>query len=130
LRLRRALGHGGRSGAPGRPRRHASHPGRARRLEEGRRPPHPVGSPMPRLFFPTAREWNALIVLGLVSLGYALYLRYIVIEQAWVAHSCQDGETTWIFVYRTVEITYITYLLFDVTDNRLAYILCVRTPDT
>jgi hypothetical protein len=59
---------------------------------------------MPRLFFPTAREWNVLIALGLLSLGYALYLRYIVIEQAWVALSCQDGATTWICISRNASI--------------------------
>ena len=59
---------------------------------------------MRRLFFPTAREWNVLIALGLLSLGYALYLRYIVIEQAWVALSCQDGATTWICISRNAAI--------------------------
>jgi hypothetical protein len=59
---------------------------------------------MPRLFFPSAREWNVLIALGLVSLGYALYLRYIVIEQAWVALACQDGGTTWICLSRNAAI--------------------------
>src|SRR5690242_5942801 len=59
---------------------------------------------MPRLFFPTARQWNVLIALGLISLGYALYLRYMVIEQAWVALSCQDGATTWICLTRNAAI--------------------------
>jgi hypothetical protein len=59
---------------------------------------------MPKLFFPSAREWNVLIAVGLLSLGYALYLRYIVIEQAWVALSCQDGAITWICLSRNAAI--------------------------
>ena len=67
---------------------------------------------MPRLFFPTARQWNLLIALGLLSLGYALYLRYLVIEQAWVALSCQDGATTWICLTRNAAIALFKNWIF------------------
>jgi hypothetical protein len=67
---------------------------------------------MPRLFFPTARQWNLLIALGLLSLGYALYLRYLVIEQAWVALACQDGATTWICLTRNAAIALFKNWIF------------------
>src|SRR5204862_7002063 len=88
----------------GPPRRNAPPPGRARCREEGERAAGPIGIVMSRLFFPTARQWNVLIALGLFALGYALYLRYIGIEQAWVALSCQDGATTWICISRNAAI--------------------------
>src|SRR5438067_13891419 len=67
---------------------------------------------MPRLFFPTARAWNLLIALGLLSLGYAIYLRYIVMEQAWVALSCQDGASTWVCLTRNAAIALSTKWVF------------------
>jgi hypothetical protein len=81
---------------------------------------------MPRLFFPSAREWNVLIALGLVSLGYALYLRYIVIEQAWVALSCQDGATTWICLSRNAAIALFKNWIFGAVALLAAALNLVR----
>jgi hypothetical protein len=81
---------------------------------------------MPRLFFPSAREWNMLIALGLVSLGYALYLRYIVIEQAWVALSCQDGATTWICLSRNAAIALFKNWIFGAVALLAAALNLVR----
>ena len=81
---------------------------------------------MRRLFLPTAREWNALIALGLVSLGYALYLRYIVIEQAWVAHTCQDGATTWICVSRNAAIALFKNWVFGAIALGVAGLNLIR----
>ena len=38
-----------------------------------------------RLFLPTARQTNWLLLVGLLSLGEALYLRYLAIEYAQVS---------------------------------------------
>jgi hypothetical protein len=81
---------------------------------------------MPRLFFPTARQWNVLIALGLVSLGYALYLRYIVIEQAWVALSCQDGATTWICITRNATIALFKNWVFGTAALGVAVLNLIR----
>ncbi len=81
---------------------------------------------MPRLFFPTARQWNVLIAIGLLSLGYALYLRYIVIEQAWVALSCQDGATTWICIARNAAIALFKNWVFGAVALGAAALNLIR----
>src|SRR5580704_12347303 len=48
----------------------------------------------PRLFLPTARQTNWLLVIGALALGEALYLRYLAIEYAPVALACQAGLAT------------------------------------
>ena len=45
-------------------------------------------------FLPSARQANWLIAAALLSLGYALYLRYLVIEQSTVGLACQGGLKT------------------------------------
>ena len=45
----------------------------------------------PRLFFPTARQTNWLLIIGFVAVGEAFYLRYLVVEYAPVALACQSG---------------------------------------
>ena len=50
----------------------------------------------PRLFLPTARQTNWLLVIGFLALGEALYLRYLAIEYATVALACQAGLQTWL----------------------------------
>src|SRR6185436_6073629 len=49
-----------------------------------------------RLFLPTARQTNWLLLVGLLSLGEALYLRYLAIEYAQVSLACQGGLGTWL----------------------------------
>ena len=49
-----------------------------------------------RLFLPTARETNWLLLVGLLALGEALYLRYLAIEYAPVSLACQGGLETWL----------------------------------
>jgi hypothetical protein len=50
----------------------------------------------PRLFLPTPRQTNWLLVIGFLALGEALYLRYLAIEYATVALACQAGLETWL----------------------------------
>ena len=49
-----------------------------------------------RLFLPTTRQTNWLLLVGLLSLGEALYLRYLAIEYAQVSLACQGGLSTWL----------------------------------
>ena len=49
-----------------------------------------------RLFLPTARQTNWLLLVGLLALGEALYLRYLAIEYAQVSLACQAGLKTWL----------------------------------
>jgi hypothetical protein len=52
------------------------------------------------LFIPTARQTNWLIGIGLVSLGYAMYLRYQAIELTSVGLACAAGPQTWLCATR------------------------------
>ena len=49
-----------------------------------------------RLFQPTARQINILLIIGFLSVGEALYLRYLAIEHAPVSLACQAGLNTWL----------------------------------
>src|SRR3954462_11103262 len=49
-----------------------------------------------RQFEPTAREINTLLIVGFLSVGEALYLRYLAIECAPVSLACQGGVHTWL----------------------------------
>jgi hypothetical protein len=49
-----------------------------------------------QLFLPSARATNWLLVVGFLSLGEALYLRYLGLETSQVALACQGGLDTWL----------------------------------
>jgi hypothetical protein len=48
------------------------------------------------LFLPTARQTNWLLIIGFLSVGEALYLRYMAIENGNVSLACQAGLQTWL----------------------------------
>ena len=56
------------------------------------------------LFMPTARQWNVLIPLGMSALGYALYVRYMVIQETKVGLACDAGLATWLCASRRLVI--------------------------
>lgn len=64
------------------------------------------------LFAPTARQTSWLIALGLVSLGYALYLRYLAIELSSVGLACQGGLQTWLCSTRALAMTLFNNSVF------------------
>jgi len=49
-----------------------------------------------QLFLPSPRQTNWLLIVGFVSLGEALYVRYLAIEYAQVSLACQGGLNTWL----------------------------------
>jgi hypothetical protein len=49
-----------------------------------------------RLFLPTARQANWLLIVGFVAFGGALYLRYRAIDHAPVSLACRNGLDTWL----------------------------------
>ena len=57
-----------------------------------------------KLFFPSARATNYLLIVGFCSLGYALYIRYLAIEQANVGLACAGGLDTWLCLSRRIAI--------------------------
>jgi hypothetical protein len=63
-------------------------------------------------FTPTARQWNWLIALGLLALGYGLYLRYMVVDQTSVGLACQSGLQTWLCATRQLVMTLFNNSVF------------------
>jgi hypothetical protein len=61
-----------------------------------------------KLFLPSARATNYLLIVGFCSLGYALYIRYLAIEQSNVGLACAAGLDTWLCFTR-----HIAYVLFS-----------------
>ena len=55
-----------------------------------------------KLFLPSPRATNILLIIGFCSVGYALYLRYLVIEQSSVSLACEGGLNTWLCFTRKV----------------------------
>lgn len=55
-----------------------------------------------RLFLPSARATNVLLVVGFGALGYALYVRYLGIEQSAIGLACNAGLDTWMCTQRRV----------------------------
>jgi hypothetical protein len=54
------------------------------------------------LFRPSAASLNWIITIGFLALGYAIYLRYLVIEQTQIGLACDGGLKTWLCLSRTV----------------------------
>ncbi len=60
-----------------------------------------------KLFLPSARATNYLLIVGFCSLGYALYVRYLAIEQTNAGLACAAGLDTWLcFSRRTAVALY------------------------
>lgn len=79
-----------------------------------------------RPFLPTARQLNWLLVVGFLSVGYALYLRYLAIEQSAVGLACDAGLTTWLCFTRKIVTTLFGYSVFGVLALALALLNLAR----
>lgn len=78
------------------------------------------------LFSPTARQTNWLIAIGFVSLGYALYLRYMAVDLTSVGLACQAGLQTWLCATRKLVITLFTHSVFGWAALAVAAINLIR----
>jgi hypothetical protein len=65
-----------------------------------------------RLFLPTARQTNWLLAIGFITTGYALYFRYVVIEQSSVSLACEAGLNTWLCATRKLLIALFNHSVF------------------
>ena len=65
-----------------------------------------------KLFLPSTRAINWLLVIGVCAIGYALYMRYLTIEQPAVGLACQAGLDTWLCSTRRVTIALFTHSVF------------------
>jgi hypothetical protein len=64
------------------------------------------------LFLPSARQTSWLLIVGFVSLGEALYLRYLAIEHGQVSLACQGGLNTWLCAAFRVTIVLFNHSVF------------------
>jgi len=55
-----------------------------------------------KIFLPSARATNYLLIVGFCSLGYALYMRYTALEQSTVGLACATGLNTWLCFSRKI----------------------------
>ena len=78
------------------------------------------------LFKPTARQTNWLLVIGFVSVGWALYLRYMAIELSGFALSCQAGLDTWLCFARKSAVTLHQYSIFGAVALAIATLNLLR----
>src|SRR4029078_13444303 len=65
-----------------------------------------------KLFLPSARATNWLLIVGFCSIGYALYMRYLAVEQSTVGLACQAGLNTWLCFKREITIALLPYFAF------------------
>lgn len=62
----------------------------------------PQSPPAASLFRPSAAALNWVISVGFLALGYAMYMRYLVVENHVVGLACDAGLKTWLCLSRTV----------------------------
>jgi hypothetical protein len=67
---------------------------------------------MRRLFAPSARALNVVIPIGFAALGYAFYMRYLVIQQTSVGLACDGGLATALCETRRLVIALFQHWVF------------------
>jgi hypothetical protein len=79
-----------------------------------------------KLFLPSARETNILLIVGFCSLGYALYMRYLGVEQSTVGLACAAGLDTWFCYSRHIVIALFDRSVFGIAALALATLNLLR----
>jgi hypothetical protein len=79
-----------------------------------------------RTFLPSARATNWLLIVGFLSVGYALYLRYLAIEQPTVGIACAAGLQTWLCSTRALTISLFAHSVFGWTALIAAILNLIR----
>jgi hypothetical protein len=64
------------------------------------------------LFLPSARQLNWLLVIGFISFGEALYIRYLAVENAPLSLACQAGLQAAICPVRAASIALYSHSAF------------------
>jgi hypothetical protein len=64
------------------------------------------------LFLPTARQTNWLLIVAFLSVGQALYIRYMAIENLNTELACQAGLQTWLCTTFRVSIVFFNHEVF------------------
>jgi len=79
-----------------------------------------------KLFLPSARATNGLLAIGFCAVGYALYLRYLAIEQPNVGLACETGLNTWLCFTRRIAIALFTHSVFGIVAVAVALLNLLR----
>jgi len=79
-----------------------------------------------KLFLPSAHATNYLLIVGFCSLGYALYIRYLAIEQANVGLACATGLDTWLCFSRRIVVALFEHTVFGWAALALAALNLLR----
>jgi hypothetical protein len=79
-----------------------------------------------KLFLPSARETNFLLIVGFIALGYALYIRYTALEQSTVGLACGAGLDTWLCASRRIITALFQYSAFGVAAVVIAALNLLR----
>jgi hypothetical protein len=79
-----------------------------------------------KLFLPSARATNVLLIVAICSLGYALYMRYLGIEQSTVGLACAAGLDTWLCYSRHIAIVLFDRSVFGIAALLLAALNLLR----
>jgi hypothetical protein len=79
-----------------------------------------------RPFLPTARQLNVLLTVGFLSLGYALYVRYLVIENSTVGLACDTGLATWLCWTRKTTVALFNHMAFGLVALSTAVLHVIR----
>jgi hypothetical protein len=81
---------------------------------------------MRRLFLPTPRQTNVLLTVGFLSLGYAFYVRYLVIEHTPVGLACEAGLDTWLCLTRKIAMGLFNHSVFGTVALGAAALNLIR----
>jgi hypothetical protein len=79
-----------------------------------------------KLFLPSPRATNILLIVGFCSLGYALYMRYTALEQSQVGLACAAGPDTWLCFSRRIINVLREYSVFGIASLLVAALNLLR----
>jgi hypothetical protein len=79
-----------------------------------------------KLFLPSPRATNILLIVGFCSLGYALYIRYTALEVSQVGLACAAGADTWLCFSRRVINVLREYSVFGIAALLVAALNLLR----
>ena len=71
-------------------------------------------------------QTNWLLTIGFLAIGYALYLRYLAIEQSTVSLACDAGLDTWLCLSRKVATWLFNHYVFGATAVAAATLNFIR----
>jgi hypothetical protein len=79
-----------------------------------------------KLFLPSPRATNMLLIVGFCSLGYALYVRYTSLERAEAGLACAAGLDTWLCFSRRIVVALHQYSVFGTAALLIAALNLLR----